>query len=75
MQTVTLKIDGMTCGHCVARVRSALAALPGIGEILVTIGSARVSHDPARIGISQLVEAIAAAGYQVAGEPAGERAG
>ena len=75
MQTVTLKIDGMTCGHCASRVRTALAALPGTGEIHVAIGSARVSYDPDLVGIVQLGEAIAAAGYQVAAEPAGERAG
>ncbi len=75
MQTVTLTIDGMTCGHCAGRVRSALAALPGTAEILVAIGSVRVSYDPARVGVAQMAEAIAAAGYQVAAEPAGERAG
>lgn len=74
MNTVTLKIDGMTCGHCVGRVRSALAALPGTGEVRVAIGSARVSYDPALLGMSELAGAIAAAGYQVATEPAGERA-
>lgn len=75
MQTVTLKIEGMTCGHCVGRVRSALVAVPGTGEVQVVIGSARVSYDPGVVGIAQLAEAIATAGYQVAGEPAGERAG
>ncbi len=28
--TVTLKIEGMTCGHCVASVESALLSVPGV---------------------------------------------
>ncbi len=75
MQTVTLKIEGMTCGHCVGRVRSVLAALPATGDVQVAIGSARVSYDPGLVGMAQLSEAIAAAGYKVAAEPAVERAG
>jgi len=75
MQSVTLKIEGMTCGHCAGRVRGALTALPGIGEIHVAIGSARVSYDPCQVGITEIAAAIATAGYQVAAEPAGERAG
>jgi cation transport ATPase len=27
---VTLKVEGMTCGHCVGRVQKALDAAPGV---------------------------------------------
>lgn len=35
---VTMKIEGMMCGHCEAAVRKALEALP-------TVESAEVSHE------------------------------
>ncbi len=28
--TITLKIEGMTCGHCTASVEKALSAVPGV---------------------------------------------
>ena len=34
----TMKIEGMMCGHCEARVKKSLEALPGVEE-------ARVSHE------------------------------
>lgn len=30
MTRQTIDIGGMTCGHCLSRVRAALAALPGV---------------------------------------------
>ena len=38
MTTKTMKIEGMMCGHCEARVKKALEALPGVE-------SAEVSHE------------------------------
>ena len=38
MTTRTMKIEGMMCGHCEARVNKALEALPGVE-------SAEVSHE------------------------------
>ena len=42
---VLLKIDGMTCGHCVMGVKTALAGVPGVtGQVEVDLktGQARV---------------------------------
>lgn len=36
--TKTMSIEGMMCGHCEARVKKSLEALPGVEE-------ARVSHE------------------------------
>lgn len=38
--TVTLTIDGMTCGHCVEAVTKALSAVPGVKVRSVAVGSA-----------------------------------
>ena len=38
--TITLAIDGMTCGHCVQAVTKALSAVPGVTVRAVAVGSA-----------------------------------
>ena len=64
----TLKIEGMTCQHCVRAVFTALAAVDGLSRADVSIGSARVEHDGG-VTLDQLREAVAVAGYSVsAGE-------
>jgi copper chaperone CopZ len=64
-ERLELAIDGMGCGHCIASVRKALEALPGVEVEGVEIGSATVrlvgSNAPNREGI---LEAIRGAGYQ-----------
>ena len=34
--TKTMKIEGMMCGHCEARVKKCLEALPGVTEAAVS---------------------------------------
>jgi copper chaperone len=63
MQHLTLKIDGMSCGHCVARVEKALAKLDGVSVRRVAIGSAEIDHDPERAPFARIREAIDDAGY------------
>lgn len=63
MQQLTLKIDGMSCGHCVARVEKALARLDGVHARRVVIGSAEIDYDPARTPFARIREAIDDAGY------------
>ena len=63
MQPLTLKIDGMTCGHCVARVEKALAKLDGVHVRRVNVGSAEIDYDPARIPFARIRQAIDGAGY------------
>jgi copper chaperone CopZ len=63
--TETLRIDGMTCGHCVAAVRTALAGLDGVEVEDLRIGEARVAYDPARTSRDALVAAVEGEGYAV----------
>ena len=67
MESVTMQISGMSCGHCVARVQKALAGLDGVSVDQVAIGEARVQIDPARRSPADLARAVEAAGYTVAG--------
>ncbi len=61
--TVQLAIDGMSCGHCVARVKKALEQVPGATVADVAVGSATVEIDPARTSADALVKAVDDAGY------------
>ncbi len=65
MQTVTLAITGMSCGHCVGAVRSALAGLKGVDVQEVTIGKATVAIDPALVTQEALIDAVEDQGYAV----------
>jgi copper chaperone len=64
MEDLTLQIDGMSCGHCVARVKKALSNLDGVEVRNVEVGSAEMSYDPSRVSPGQVLEAVDAAGYE-----------
>ena len=68
MTTVTLKVEGMSCGGCVASVTRVLRALPGVSDATVSLqaGTAQVSFDEARTDQTALRAAIEDAGYEVA---------
>jgi copper chaperone len=68
MTTVTLKVEGMSCGGCVASVTRVLTALPGVSDAAVSLqgGTAKVNFDEARINPAALRAAIENAGYEVA---------
>ena len=68
MESVVIKVGGMSCGGCVRNVTSVLTALPGVtrADVSLEAGEARVSFDPAKVGIGQLRQAIEAAGFDAA---------
>jgi len=69
-QTISLAIEGMSCGHCVQAVRQALSVLPGITTQSVAVGSAVVaSNDPA--AASKALAALEEAGYSATVIPTG----
>ena len=67
MESVTLNVQGMTCGGCVASVTRVLKAVPGVSEAAVTLqpGVANVTYDPARTQPAALRVAIEDAGFDV----------
>ena len=66
MERITVKIDGMTCGNCVAHVSKALEALAGVHVEQVQIGTATVSFDPESTSGRKISKAIEDEGYTVA---------
>jgi copper chaperone len=63
VEKLTLTIEGMSCGHCVMRVKKALAALPGVAVEDVQIGAARLEYDVASIAPAGIAAAVTEAGY------------
>ncbi|MCD8345342.1 MAG: heavy metal translocating P-type ATPase [Oscillospiraceae bacterium] len=66
--TVTMNIEGMMCGHCEARVKKTLEAIPGVSsaEVSHTAGTAVVTLS-APVEDSVLKEAVEAQDYKVVG--------
>ena len=67
MKTLSLTIEGMSCGHCLNAVNRSLTSLPGVAVQSVVLGRATISYDPAAIGAGEIAAAVEAAGYRVAG--------
>ena len=67
MQTELLKVTGMTCGGCISNVTQALKAIPGVGDVNVSLsaGEATVQYDERLTSPDQLKSAVKGAGYGV----------
>jgi copper chaperone len=65
MTTTTLKVSGMTCGHCVRSVTDAIGALDGVQSTDVELkdGRAVVVHDETKVSPRDLVSAVMEEGY------------
>jgi copper chaperone CopZ len=61
-----MKIDGMSCGHCVASVKKALDRIDGVTVENVGVGTATVEYDPNAVSPQTIANAISATGYNAA---------
>jgi len=60
-----IRIDGMSCGHCVNWIGQALLKIDGVEEAKVDLESqsARVRYDQTRVTEKAMADAIEKAGY------------
>lgn len=65
MTTKELKIEGMSCNHCVLAVKKELSKLPNVNVENVQIGTAKVVYDETKVDEKSLIMAIQEAGYTV----------
>ncbi len=67
LNEVTLVAPDISCGHCVATVKSAVGALPGVARVEANPDTKRVeiNFDPNRVSLVQIEAALDAAGYPV----------
>ena len=65
MAEANLKIEGMSCQHCVMRVKKAVDQLPGVSKAEVSVGTARIVYDESKVKKEALEQAVEKAGYKV----------
>ncbi|HEU5261251.1 MAG TPA: cation transporter [Gemmatimonadales bacterium] len=65
MATLKLRVTGMTCGHCQAKVEKALKQTAGVYSAIVDLadGEAEVDFDDDAVTAAQMVAAVEKAGY------------
>jgi len=65
LANVKLRITGMTCGHCLAKVEKALKGVSGVYSAVVDLpdGEAEVDFDDDQVTTAQLIVAVTQAGY------------
>ena len=67
MKKVTIKVEGMSCVHCVNAITNAVGVLDGVSEVKVDLAgkTAEVTYDPDKVTFESIKEAIEEEGYDV----------
>jgi copper ion binding protein len=65
MTEASISIEGMSCQHCVMRVKKAIEKLSGILKLEVNIGNVKVQFDESKVDKADIIGAIEKAGYKV----------
>ncbi|MEW5799735.1 MAG: heavy-metal-associated domain-containing protein [Bacteroidota bacterium] len=60
-----MRIDGMTCGHCVMSIKKELSKIPALNIKEVKIGSAVIETEESAAVEEKLSRAVEEAGYIV----------
>ena len=69
MRTVTLKVTGMTCAACSARIEKVLNKMDGVeATVNLAMEKATVQYDPNKYSLTDIEEKIVKLGYGVACE-------
>jgi copper chaperone len=64
--TETFRVQGMSCGHCVAAVTGEVAKLPGVREVAVDLSSGAVTvTSAAPLAPDAVAAAVDEAGYEL----------
>ncbi len=67
MSETVIKIDGMSCQHCVMRVKKAIDAIDGVSSSTVEIGKADITFDETKTSLDAIKETVTGSGYKVEG--------
>jgi copper chaperone len=60
-----LRAEGFSCPSCVANIEKQVGRVDGVAALKVHFASSRIEidHNPATVGVDELVAAVAKAGY------------
>jgi copper chaperone len=67
MEKVMLKVEGMSCNHCVNAVESNVGKLDGVSHVKVNLdqGQVDVEFDTSKVDLEKIKETIDDQGYDV----------
>lgn len=68
MEHATVTAPDISCGHCVATVKNAVGALPGVASVEADESTKQVeiAFNPSQVSLAQIEAALDDAGYPVA---------
>lgn len=66
MTQETIKVEGMSCGHCVIRVKKAIEAVEGVRKAEVDLPNKHtvVEYEEGKANLEKVKAAIREAGYE-----------
>jgi len=66
LKKATIKIDGMSCQHCVKTVTDVMMGIDGVSQVKVNLkkGEARLKFERDRLDLESLETAIVTAGFE-----------
>ncbi len=79
LQKVTLKVDGISCGSCIPKIRSSLSKVPGVKTVEMKVKSrwiffadysdarAIVELEPGKTTVDELIQAVESASDSISG--------
>lgn len=67
MEKTTLKVSGMTCGHCEKAVKNALMGIDGVVSVVVSLseGTAEVEYYASKAEVGKMKASVEDQGYDV----------
>ncbi|MFS0657891.1 copper chaperone CopZ [Niallia alba] len=67
MENVTLKVEGMSCNHCVKAVEGSVGELAGVSDVKVNLkeGLVDVSFNANEVALETIKETIDEQGYDL----------
>ncbi|MGE7880620.1 copper chaperone CopZ [Bacillus sp. NPDC094077] len=67
MEQLTLKVEGMSCGHCVNSIEGSVKELNGVEQVKVQLaeGTVEVTIDSSVVTLKDIVAVIEDQGYDI----------
>ena len=65
MSSIILKVEGMTCNHCVSSVEKAVQELGASGKVNLANKQVEVEYDETKLSVDAIKGAIEDQGYDV----------
>ncbi|MCM3731162.1 copper chaperone CopZ [Fictibacillus nanhaiensis] len=67
MEKITLKVEGMSCNHCVNAIEGSVGKLDGVSYTKVNLqeGNVEVEYDSSKVNLDKIKETIDDQGYDV----------